>query len=283
MGSALARRLKEKKISYKILTRGRTNPEKGLYHWDSDHIDDEAFAGVTILVNLAGANLADARHTESRKKELIDSRVKSTDLLLKYVQKYPIRILVSASAIGIYPDGKDLVTEDSPKAQNFFGELAEAWERSALSFEKFSTRVVILRIGVVLAKEGGALPKMSLPVKAFVGAPLGDGNQMVSWIHIDDLVSMIEFAIENNELRGIYNAVAPSPVNNRELTKEIASALHRPLILPPVPSFVLKAALGGVADMVLTGSNVSCKKIQDAGFRFSYFRLTDALRNLLVD
>jgi uncharacterized protein (TIGR01777 family) len=160
--------------------------------------------------------------------------------------------------------------------------VAIAWEDEARKFEALGSRVVMLRTGVVLSKEGGALKKLETPIKFFAGAPLGSGRQYVNWIHIDDLCRMYLMALEDPSMKGAYNAVAPNPVTNRTLTTAIAKVLKKPLWLPPVPGFVVKLIAGQVATLVLKGDRVSCSKIEEQGFRFHFRTIDDALKALYV-
>lgn len=192
-----------------------------------------------------------------------------------------VECLVSASAIGIYPDSpsKFYDEHETELADGFLGEVVQKWEMEADTFKTLGLVVSKVRIGVVLSAEGGALPKMTIPVKNFVGAPLGSGEQWQSWIHIEDLAQLFVFIVENN-LKGTYNAVAPNPVTNTKMTKELARVLDMPLWLPHVPKFVLKAILGNMSQLLLNSQRVSSKKIEKAGFVFQYCNICTALENL---
>ena len=251
------------------------NPEKGSY-------DETALAGVEVVINLAGAGVADKRWTESRKKIIKESRIKSVALLSKMIQESSVHTVIGASAIGYYGFLGDKVFEESDSpGTDFLAQVTKAWEDAYQPIREQDKRVVNFRIGVVLAKEGGALQELARPINYFVGAPLGHGEQMVSWIHIDDLCDMFIRAIEQREMKGVYNAVGPHPISNKQLTKAIAQELNRPLLVPFVPQFILKIILGEMAGIVLNGSVVSSNRIEATGFNFSYKEITSALHDLL--
>jgi hypothetical protein len=190
-------------------------------------------------------------------------------------------VLISASAIGIYGSrGEEILTESSAPAQDFLGEVAVEWEHEANAVEKLGVRVAMLRFGVILARDGGALKKMLLPFKLGVGGRIGDGQQWTSWIHIDDVVRLIAFAIGNASVRGSVNAVAPNPVRNVEFTRALAVALHRPSIFP-VPLFALRLLFGEMAEVVYASQRVIPEAALHAGFEFKFPELRDALRDLL--
>jgi len=252
------------------------NPQKG-------EIDKECIDGVDKIINLVGASVSKP-WTTSHKKAIIDSRVKSADLLLKTLKNnsHQITQIVSASAIGIYPDSlTTLYHEDCPaKADNFLGEVVTKWEKAVDQFEAIGLEVAKIRIGLVLSEKGGALEQIKKPIENFVGAPLGSGKQWQSWIHLEDLARIFLFAIENN-LDGIYNGVAPNPVSNEKLTVAIAQKLDKPLILPKVPEFALKMALGERAALVLGSQLVSNDKLDALNFMYHFNHIEPALENLL--
>jgi uncharacterized protein (TIGR01777 family) len=214
----------------------------------------------------------------------MDSRVNSTRLLYKYLSGLTTKpeVFVSAAAVGIYgfDTGDDLMQEDSPTGNDFLAEVVKAWEYEVDKISELGIRVVKLRIGIVLAEDGGAYPKIAAPIKFGIGAPLGSGNQYMSWIHIDDLCKMFLYAI-NSSVRGTFNAVASNPVTNSEFTKVVAKNLRRPLILPNVPSFLLKLALGEMSNIVLGGNKVSNQKILNSGFSFQFDKLEMAVQEII--
>jgi uncharacterized protein (TIGR01777 family) len=209
--------------------------------------------------------------------------VKSAALIFETLKANPheIKTFISASAIGIYGDGGDeWVDEAHPASSDFLGETCKQWEAAANQFSEIGIRVVIIRIGIILSKDGGALPQMSRPIKIVGGSPLGSGKQFMSWIHIDDLGRIFLKAIEDEQMHGIYNAVAPDPVTNKEFIKLLTRTLHRPFFPMHVPSVMLKLILGEKAKMVLNGQRVSSVKIQGTGFEFQFNKLEDALNDV---
>lgn len=265
---------------------GRTKKAGSIpsFIWDVERgvIDEEAFTGIDTVIHLAGAGVADKRRNEKRKQEILTSRTQSTALLARYLQRYPaIKTVVSASAIGYYGFGmtdKEF-TEESHPGKDYLAKVVQAWEGEVDKIQ--DKRVVKLRIGIVLSEKGGALMEMVKPIRWGVGSPLGSGKQYMSWIHIDDLCRMFIKAVEDDSLRGAYNVTGPYAVTNRELTRAIAKALRKPLWLPPVPAFVLNIVVGEMAVIVLNGSNVTSKKIQQTGFTFQFPILEEALHDLL--
>ena len=241
--------------------------------------------GVDAVVHLAGENIAEGRWTAERKAALHASRVGPTRLLCETLAglKQPPQVLVSSSAVGYYGDrGEARLDETSPPADDFLGRLARAWEDATQPAAQAGIRVVRLRTGIVLTPEGGALGKMLLPFKAGIGGVLGSGRQYMSWIAIDDLVGVIHFAATHAALAGPVNAVAPTPVTNREFTKTLGRVLGRPTIAP-APAFALRLAFGEMADAALLGSTrVEPSRLRAAGYRFRFEDLETALRHLLA-
>jgi uncharacterized protein (TIGR01777 family) len=258
-----------------------------VFEWDIQKqiIDKEAIKSADYIVHLAGAGVADHRWSESYKREILESRILSTQLLYKAIQETPIKpkAFLAASAVGIYgfDSGTDWVDENSSQGNDFLANVTKKWEQETLKIQKIGIRTAIFRIGIVLSKHGGALPKIMQPIQLFAGAALGSGKQYMSWIHIEDLARMFLFAIENAQIEGIYNAVGNAPVTNAEFTKAVAKALGKPLILPNVPDFVLKMMLGEMAVMALGGNKVSNQKIVDSGFEYKFNTLEKALNDLL--
>jgi uncharacterized protein (TIGR01777 family) len=195
-----------------------------------------------------------------------------------------VKTFVTASGISYYGygDKTQVFTESAPPANDFLARVAQQWEAEADKISELGVRVVKLRIGLVLSQKGGALKELAAPVKFFAGAPLGSGKQLMNWIHIDDLCGMFIKAIDDPNMSGVYNATGPHPVTNREMTKAIAKVLHKPVLLPFVPPFVLKIMLGEMAEIVLKGSHVSADKIVNAGFQFKFTDLEHALEDVLV-
>lgn len=262
--------------------------ERGVevYQWSVDQktIDLDAVKEIDAVVHLAGVSVADKRWNDAEKQRIMDSRVNSAALIGEALQKENVKpkVILSASGVGYYGvDTKERVMcEDDNKGDGFLADVVQEWEASADRLSVLCDRVVKLRIGVVLSKKGGALDKMSQPIKYGAGAPLGTGEQYMSWIHIDDLCKMMLWSIDNASVHGTYNAVAPEPVTNKELTKQIAKTLKRPLILPNVPAFVLKMMLGEMSTIVLGGNKVASTKVESAGFPFMYSSVESALHQI---
>jgi uncharacterized protein (TIGR01777 family) len=254
--------------------------------WDpkTGRFDDVAAEGFDAVVHLAGENVAARRWTDRQRTEIRDSRVGGTRLLAEHLAGLgrPPRVLVCASAVGFYGDGGGVAcTEASPRGRGFLAEVCELWEAASGPASARGIRVVTLRIGLVLATEGGAaLPRMLPAFRMGLGAQLGDVKQWMSWIALADLVAVIERAITDETLRGPVNAVAPEPVTNAEFTATLAHMLGRPAFLA-VPALVLRAVLGGMADeLLLSGARVIPARLQDAGFSFEHTKLESTLRAL---
>jgi len=243
-----------------------------------------AAVGAEAVINLGGASIADSRWSQARKRSLRSSRVDATRALVTAIGKWNAKpvILINASAIGFYGDrGDETLTEESASGTDFLAQTAKDWEAEALRAEAFRTRVVLVRFGIILAKHGGALPKMILPFKFGLGGRIGSGKQWMSWIVLEDVVETLRFALVKNELRGPINVVAPNPVTNAEFTKELAIVLHRPTLFP-APAFALKLAMGEMADaLLLSSQRVLPEKLTKAGYRFAATSLPEALTTLL--
>lgn len=258
------------------------------YRWDiaKQEIDEAALKHVDAIIHLAGASVADKAWSKERKQEIMESRTKSTTLLKQVLAKgdHKVKAFVSASAIGYYgwDSGGVWKKEDSRFGDDFLATVTKAWEEEVNALQPVVPRIAKLRIGLVLSAHGGALPAMVKPIKIGLGAPLAGGDQYMSWIHIHDLCRMFMYAVLNEDVAGIYNAVAPEPLTNREFTRQIADVLKKPLILPRVPAFMLRLLLGERSSMLIGGSRVSAEKIQEAGFTFDYQSLESALKNLLA-
>lgn len=284
IGTRLTELLTQRGHEVSYLGRKKRDGKIPSFVWDVDNgtLDEQALKNVDVVIHLAGAGVADERWSAKRKQEIMQSRIKSTALLAKYLSKYPnVKVVLSASGIGYYGFGEIEFTEESNPGNDFLAQVVKAWEAEVDKIP--SERIVKLRIGIVLSEKGGALKKMTTPIRWCVGAPLGTGQQYMSWIHLDDLCRMFIKAVEDNSMQGAYNATGPYAVTNRELTRAIAATIHKPLLLPPVPSFVLRILVGEMAEMVLNGSIVSSKKIQQTGFTFQFPTLDAALKDLLLD
>lgn len=260
------------------------NNYKGFY-WNpkTSEIDLNALTDVEVIVHLAGASVA-KKWTPSYKQEIIESRVLSTRLLYKTLQKnlHQVKQIVSASAIGIYPNDLNYIYHetDNKVDNSFLGNVVQQWEEEVNQFEKLQIKVAKIRIGIVLTKNGGALQEMVKPIKTGVGAAFGSGLQYQSWIHIQDLVAIFQFVIQN-QLSGVFNGVAPYPVTNSELTKAIAKTLGKPFFLPNIPQFAMKIILGEMHQILFSSQHVSCKKLLDLKYQFKFASLDKALNDLL--
>ncbi len=280
VGSLLVNELRAKKYEVVLLT---TNPKRAkardAFLWTPGEafIEEAAFEGVAHVIHLAGAGVADKPWTDARKKVLYESRVDTARLLAKHSKKYQWQSFITASAIGYYGmDTRDAWLNEEAKAGNdFLAGLVTEWEAAADEVQ--AMRVAKLRIGVVLSKDGGALPKIAAPLKYGVGAPLGNGQQYMSWIAIEDLVQLFIHLVEKS-LVGVFNGVAPHPVTNKEFTKTLGRVLNRPVWLPHIPGFLIHLAFGEMAQVVLGGNRVAPKSTMESGFSFKFPNLEGALR-----
>jgi uncharacterized protein (TIGR01777 family) len=274
---------------HEIYKLSRSKPKNAdEVQWDAyKGFTDEEFAKLEnfdAVVHLAGDNVAGGSWTDEKKKSIKDSRVKGTRTLVDALKKVenPPKIFVSASAIGFYGNrGDEVLTEESAKGEGFFPEVCSEWENEGDKAKDFGARVVHPRIGVVLAKDGGALEKMLTPFKFGVGGTVGSGDQYMSWIAIDDLIRIIVFALENENLSGTVNATAPNPVTNEKFTYTLGKVLHRPTIIP-VPAFGIKLLFGEMGEtLLLEGCRVVPEKLEKAGFEFEFADLENALKHVL--
>jgi uncharacterized protein (TIGR01777 family) len=244
-----------------------------------------AGVGADAVVNLAGASIADGRWTTQRKALLRESRIDTTRALVGALAKMNARpgVLVSASAIGFYGDrGDDMLTEESKPGAGLLAGLAQEWEAEALKAEALGIRVVLARFGIILAREGGALPKMMLPFKFGAGGKLGSGQQWMSWVTLEDVVGILRLAIENASVRGAINVVSPQPLQNAEFTSMLAKAMHRPALFP-APAFALRLALGEMADaLLLSSQRVLPQVLEKLGYRSLQPDLSSALAAILA-
>jgi uncharacterized protein len=257
---------------------------KGFYWNPNKHeIDHKCFEGVTAIINMVGASIS-KRWTNSYKKEILDSRTKTAQLLQDTIKthNYKIDHVVSASAIGIYPTSLVNYYEETNTeiSDSFLGKVVHQWEAAVDGFKDLGCKVAKIRIGLVLAKDGGALPEIVKPIKFGAGAAFGSGKQWQSWIHVKDLAALFVYAVQHR-LEGIYNGVAPNAVSNKELTKAAAKVLRRPLLLPNIPKFAMKLVLGEMHILLFESQRVSSQKIESEGFDFKYVNLKPALEDLL--
>ena len=268
------------------LTRGKsTQNQIKTFNWDikTGFIDAKALAFADVIVNLAGAGVADKKWTKAYKQELFDSRIKATELIAQALQKntHRVKAYIAASAIGIYGNTTSLnANEDETPATNYLAQLCTDWEASTQSIAKLGIRTATVRVGVVLGLDGGFVKQVSALTNYYLGAALGSGKQYTSWIHLNDLCRMFIWLIEHENLTGIYNGVAPNPVSNKTLTKLLAKQLHKPIILPNAPAFMLNLIFGEMASMLLASQHVSAQKIIATGFNFKFDTAENALANL---
>jgi len=288
VGSELVKLLLSKNHSVNYLTtlksKIKSKPNYKGFYWNPQQgrIDESCLYGVDAIVHLAGANIA-KRWTNAYKQEIIESRILSSELLYNMIRKTPnqVKQFISASGTAIYPESIPKVYDETTKESedSFLSNVVKKWEESANRFQGFGIKVCKLRTGIVLSNTGGALPEMVKPIKIGFGAAMGNGKQMQSWIHINDLVAMYYFALEN-KLEGVFNAVTSNPVSNKELTIVIAKTLKKSLFLPNVPQFVMKLILGEMSYLLFSSKNLSSDKIQNLGFQFQYPKIDKALSDL---
>lgn len=251
-------------------------------YWDikqrSLHL--QTFTAPDVIINLAGVNIADRRWTKAYKQQLINSRIDSTELLAQHFSKVspPPKLFINASAIGYYGDrGGQKLDESSPAGKDFVSQLASQWEKSSQTITQAGTRLVNLRTGLVLSKNGGALAKMLPPFKVGLGGKIGSGQQIMSWIDLDDMLNAILFIINNPQIQGPVNMVSPNPVTNQTFTQVLAKQLKRPCLLP-LPAFLIKLLFAEMGkELLLSSTCVIPRKLIDAGFSFKYATLEKSL------
>ena len=252
-----------------------------LWNWGKNEIDERCFNGITHIIHLAGAGIAEKAWTQKRKNTIVKSRVLTARLLHSKIESLNIdlKAFISASAVGFYGAqvSEKEFNESDVSYEDFMGNCCKQWENAADLFIPIS-RVVKLRLGVILDKDFGALPRIARMIKNRIGSPLGTGNQYMPWIHIDDAVEIFYKAIRNNEYSGVYNAVSTENITNSILTKSVGRVLNRKIWLPNVPSFILRFLYGEMSDTILKGVKVSNKKIKNLGFKFKYNKIDEALK-----
>jgi uncharacterized protein (TIGR01777 family) len=288
IGKRLTTLLLNKGYEVAYLTRKKINiPSVQVYEWDvkNNYIEAGALQGTDYLIHLAGANVAEGRWTEERKKEIFSSRTDSIKLIAQKLKELNItpKSFVSASGSSYYGEdtGNIQHTESSPPGKDFLSEVTVQWEKAAQSITDLSVRTVILRTGVVLSLDGGAVPEMARPAKLGFGAPLGSGKQWISWIHIDDICRMYIESMENDSWNGVYNAVAFPPATNADFTKQLTKALKKPQWLPNVPSFALRLAFGEMANVVLGSNYIINQRIkEETDFKYEFPDLLQALKDV---
>jgi uncharacterized protein (TIGR01777 family) len=289
IGSEAARDLGSAGHEVVILTRDPTKavlpPNTRAVQWDGKTATgwSSLLDGNTAIVHLAGESIASGRWSDAKKRRIRDSRVESGQAVMAAIRqaKEKPRVLLQGSAVGYYgPCGAEAVTELTPPGRDFLADVCVEWENSTAEAEALGVRRAILRTGVVLSRNGGALPRMAIPFRMMAGGPLGNGRQWLPWIHIADEVAAIRFLIEREDARGPFNLTAPRPLTNRDFSSALGKALHRPS-LAPAPGFALRAVLGEMADMLLNGQRAVPQRLLELGYAFRYPEALLALRNLL--
>lgn len=271
----------------KVLTRGKSRRANGLeyVHWSPEnHLIENNLGPVDVLVNLAGTSVAEGRWTASRKKTILDSRVLSTSFLAEYfaTNKIFLETYIGASAVGYYGNsGSQLMTEDDPTVSDtFLSEVCVSWEEEHANFKNLCHQWYILRIGVVLSMKGGALPKLMIPARMSISSYFGSGKDIFPWIHIDDLLGIMDHLLKYKVTSGMYNAVAPEPIDFRQLAAALVRSVNKYPIPLRMPSFLLKVVMGEMSETILVGNNVSSKKIERSGYQFLHPTIGQALDDL---
>lgn len=288
VGKQLVALLLSKGYKIHLLSRGREksdNPGIKLFKWDvyKGRIDQECICGVDAVIHLAGEDIASKRWTAERKAQILESRTESIRLIYKLIRenKNQVGHVISASAVGFYGSrGDEILIEESLPAKDFLAETCIEWENAVDEGIKLGLRVVKLRSGIILAAEGGLLRQMEKPVKIGLGVIFGSGSQWISWIHIQDAIDLYVFALENEEMKGIYNMTAPSPLSNSRLIQAIASALKKSPIYFHFPAKALKLVLGEMSILALGSTRVSSAKAMWAGYNFRYPDIESALNDI---
>ena len=283
IGRRLSFLLKSRGYEVRILSRSnnpKNNYKTFVWNVSEQYINDSAFEGLTHIIHLAGAGIADKRWSEKRKKEIIASRVASTNLLYNTVKrlKTPLNSFISASATGYYGavTSETIFEEKDKPAKDFLGKVCSLWEDSIFQFNEIKIRTVALRTGIVLSKDGGALKKMKTPIIT----SLGNGKQYMPWIHIDDLCELYIKAIEDQEFKGAFNAVSSEHISNLSFSKKVSKIFNHPFLAVSAPSLILQIVFGEMSTIILNGSRISANKIKQAGFKFKFENLEKALKNL---
>ncbi len=286
IGSNLITKLKQKNYQVILLTTQRKKADnKSVFYWNpaKNECPAAALQGVDVCINLCGAGIFAKRFTASRKKELTDSRIMPAQCLLYHLKAnhiHPVQY-ISGSATGYYENiCSDKLTEDSTKGSGFISDLVKAWEDTARAYEGTVSHVAIIRTGIVLSEKGGFLKQLTTPVRYFAGAAPGSGQQVISWVHIDDLSDLFIHVMEH-KLSGTFNGTADQPESIQTLLNHIAKTIHRPLFMPNIPVFMLRLLFGERYYLVLTSQHVMNTKIKQTGFKFRYSDAGEAIRNLL--
>jgi uncharacterized protein (TIGR01777 family) len=293
IGGALCRFFVEKANSVKGFTRGRENAVRlegqkiQPVLWDGRTLIgvEKHLEGTDAVINLAGENIAAGRWTKQKKGKILNSRLSSVSILIRALERVKNKppVVMQASAVGFYGSrGDNELDENAASGQGFMADVVKQWEDASNALPGMGIRRILLRFGMVLARQGGVLKPMVIPFRFFVGGPMGTGQQWMSWIHIHDAVRAVDFLIGSKGCSGVFNLTAPQPVRNKEFARAIGQVLHRPSLFP-VPGFVLKLMLGEMAqELVLTSQRVMPARLSEAGFSFDYPTLEKALKDLFV-
>lgn len=287
VGKRLTELMLEQGFELNTLGRKPQRNQKRVKHFlwnvEKQTIDENAFEGVKAIVHLAGAGVADERWTATRKKEILESRVNSTRLLFQTLSKiqHSVECIVSASAVGFYGDaGAKILKEDAKPAKTFLADVCVQWEQAVMDFSKLNIREVRLRIGIVLAKNGGALPELSKTIPLGIAGYFSKHPLFYPWIHIDDVCGIFIHAIKNNNVSSAYNTTAPQPLELKDLMSAIVKGMGRKALLVPAPPFALKLAMGEMAEMLLSSQNCSAEKVIQSGYRFKFTDAVEAVKSL---
>ncbi len=289
IGGALLNRLLKLGHQVTLLTRNpskvKLHPFLTLQKWDGRNSDDwfACLENSDAVINLSGESIVARRWTRNQKEKIIRSRVESTQVIIQAIQQVKVKpkVLVNASAVGYYgnvPTG--IVTEQSFRGSGFLSDTCVEWESTAQKVQDCGVRLVSIRIGVVLGKDGGALSKMLLPFKLFIGGPVGSGRQGFPWVHRDDVMGVILLALQNSQVSGPINVVGPELVNLKEFCTVLGQVIHRPSWMR-IPAFVLKFLLGEMSSLLLDGQHIVPEKLQKLGYQFKYATVSDALKEIL--
>lgn len=286
VGNRLIELLREKNYDLHVLSTRKNAKMEGVqfFYWNPNRfeMDESALDGVEGIIHLAGATVS-KRWTTSYKQEIFDSRTRTGETLFKALAKignHSVKKLVSASAVGYYSSHPNkLYSENDEPGSDFLSQVCQHWEAAADKFSQLGIAVAKLRIGIVLGRTGGVLQQLETPTKFGLGAPLGNGRQWMSWIHVDDLCRMFIYAIETENFVGAFNAGAPNAVTNKEFCRTLALVMKKPFFAPPIPAFALKLALGEMATIALMSQKVSAEKALRIGFQFKFNDLREALED----
>ncbi|HSH52194.1 MAG TPA: TIGR01777 family oxidoreductase [Bacteroidales bacterium] len=292
IGTALTQHLMDKKYTVTAVTRNKNKAQKSLdervtiFQWDYKNISklSELLDQTDVIINLAGANIASKLWTRKQKQKILNSRINAGQKITQAIEKTKQKpqLFIQGSAIGYYGyDTKERCTEKAPKGDGFLAYVTDEWEKSTLKVELYGVRRAIIRTGMVLGKSGGIFPKLTKPLKYFVGANFGNGEQGFSWIHLSDEIRAIEFIVKNHQLSGIFNLTAPQPVKSKTFNKIVAKALNRPVWLI-IPKFICALIPGNMGkEVFLANQWVIPSQLQESGFTFSYVNLTEAVNQLI--